>query len=82
MKISKEVFKVLKRVLIVFFIISAVYTILDLYVPLKRWIYGDQLTFSDILESINFQRHFLYIFITSMVVGSSWYYSDNQQGAK
>lgn len=70
--------EILKRISIILFIVSTVNILLDLYVPLKRWIIGDQLSFSEILESIKYWQHFLFIMIVSIIVGLSWFYNDKQ----
>ena len=69
MKISKVNNEIIKRILITMLMMTAVIFILELYVPIKRMILGESLTFTDILASLTFKLYFPYIVLAGFIVG-------------
>jgi hypothetical protein len=59
----------LKRVLTLIIATSSLIIVLGLYVPLKKLIMGSNLTFGDVLISINYTHYFPIILLISLLFG-------------
>lgn len=82
MKQNKIDLEYLKRMLLVVLTMSVIFILLDLYVPFKRFLFGDRVLFSEILSSIKYRHHFPYILIAGIVIGYIWTRSNNQNANK
>lgn len=59
----------LVRVLILVIVMSSILAVLELYVPLKRWIAGDKMMPGEVWSYINLGRSLPYILLCSIVFG-------------
>ncbi len=62
----------LKSILKVMLFVLVIVSTLDLYVPLKMWILGDTIYFSDLFSYIKLRHHIPYILIIGFVAGFFW----------
>ena len=78
MKISKINIETIKRIFITMLIMSVVIFLIELYVPIKRLIMGDNISFNEILAYIKYEKYFPYILLAGMIVGFVWYIKDRK----
>jgi len=71
MKWKKSIIEFLKRFLVIFSGLVIIYTLFDLWVPMKRIIGGERLLFDEIVAYIQFTGHWLIIYAISIGVSLS-----------
>ena len=71
-----------KRIFYIIMIMTVLYILIDLYVPLKMLFFGDKIFFSEIITHIDLLHHFPYILIAGIVIGLLWYNRDRQNTDK
>ena len=57
------------RFLIIILLVIIIDCIIDLYVPLKRFILGDRMTFYEVISYITFLRHLPAVLLISILTG-------------
>ncbi len=67
-KLNRKNLEFIKGLIITILIMTCCFSLLDLYVPLKKILFGDGLTFNEIIEFIKLKEHLPIIIAVSVAI--------------